>query len=144
MVAVCSIYRHTVTTISEMGNCMRLILILIFSSLSVIACSTLSKSPETLRHNYLAITQPGISMDEAVPLIKRKIQPEGSLMVREGVPCLEREEAHRQKGVHSIKVNLGWYYWGTVNTPVYGEWCFNDNKQLIDIIVYKAIDDSGH
>ena len=108
------------------------------------ACSNLSKSPSTLRHNYLAITQPGISMDEAVPLIKKKIKPEGSLLVREGVPCLDKEELSRQKGSHSIKVNLGWYYWGTVETPVYGEWCFNDNRQLIDIVVYKAIDDSAH
>ena len=123
---------------------MRLPLIVILITLFLTACSNLSKSPDTLRRNYLAITEPGISMDEAVPLIKRKIQPEGSLMVREGVPCLEREDEHRQKGVHSIKVNLGWYYWGTVNTPVYGEWCFNDNRKLIDIIVYKAIDDSGH
>jgi hypothetical protein len=84
-------------------------------------------------------------MDEAIPLIKQKIKPEGSLLVREGVPCLDREEARFQKGSHSIKVNLGWYYWGTMETPVYGEWCFNDNKQLIEIIVYKNIDDSlGH
>jgi len=123
---------------------MRLAISLIVVSLSLVACSNLSKSPHTLRHNYLAITQPGISMDEAVPLIKKKIQPEGSLVVREGVPCLEKEELHLQKGVHSIKVNLGWYYWGTVQTPVYGEWCFNDNKMLIDIIVYKAIDDFAH
>ncbi|MCW8923580.1 MAG: hypothetical protein OQK69_08140 [Gammaproteobacteria bacterium] len=123
---------------------MRLIFSLIIISLSLMACSNLSKSPSTLRHNYLAITQPGISMDEAVPLIKKKIKPEGSLLVREGVPCLDKEEEHLQKGSHSIKVNLGWYYWGTIKTPVYGEWCFNDNKKLIDIIVYKAIDDFAH
>ena len=123
---------------------MRLILSLIVVGLSLMACSNLSKSPSTLRHNYLAITQPGISMDEAVPLIKKKIKPEGSLLVREGVPCLDKEEERHQKGAHSIKVNLGWYYWGTVETPVYGEWCFNDNKKLIDIVVYKAIDDFAH
>ena len=123
---------------------MRLTAILILIALSVTACSNLSKSSSTLRHNYLAITQPGISMEETIPLIKKKIQPEGSLMVREGKPCLDKEEVHLQKGSHSIKVNLGWYYWGTVNTPVYGEWCFNDNKKLIDIIVYKAIDDSTY
>lgn len=123
---------------------MRLTAILILITLSAAACSNLSKSPSTLRSNYLAITQPGISMDETIPLIKKKIKPEGSLMVRQGKPCLDREEIQRQKGTHSIKVNLGWYYWGTVNTPVYGEWCFNDNKKLIDIIVYKAIDDSLH
>lgn len=120
---------------------MRLTLSLIIISLSLAACSNLSKSPDTLRSNYLAITQPGISMEETIPLIKKKIKPEGSLVVREGKPCLDREEIQRQKGTHSIKVNLGWYYWGTVNTPVYGEWCFNDNKKLIDIIIYKAIDD---
>lgn len=120
---------------------MRLTLSLILISLSLAACSTLSKSPSTLRSNYLVITQPGISMDETIALIKKKIQPEGSLIVRQGKPCLDREEIQRQKGTHSIKVNLGWYYWGTVNTPVYGEWCFNDNKKLIDIIIYKAIDD---
>jgi len=123
---------------------MRLAISLIIITVSLAACSNLSKSTSTLRHNYLAITQPGISLDEAIPLIKRKIKPEGSLLVREGKPCLDREESHLQKGVHSIKVNLGWYYWGTVNTPVYGEWCFNDNKKLIDIIVYKAIDDFSH
>ena len=123
---------------------MRLAISLIIISMSLTACSNLSKSTSTLRHNYLAITQPGISMDDAVPLIKRKIKPEGSLLVREGTPCLDREEIHLQKGVHSIKVNLGWYYWGTVKTPVYGEWCFNDNKKLVDIIVYKAIDDFAH
>lgn len=123
---------------------MRLVISLIITSLSLAACSNLSKSPATLRHNYLAITQPGISMDEAVLLIKKKIKPEGSLMVREGKPCLDKEDVKNQKGTHSIKVNLGWYYWGTVETPVYGEWCFNDNKKLIDIIVYKAIDDFAH
>ena len=123
---------------------MRLTAILILIALSTTACSNLSKSSNTLRKNYLAITLPGTSMDEVVPLIKKKIKPEGSLLIREGKPCLDKEEAHRQKGVHSIKVNLGWYYWGTVNTPVYGEWCFNDNKKLIDIIVYKAIDDSNY
>lgn len=121
---------------------MRLVISLIMVSLSLTACSNLSKPSSTLRYNYLAITQPGISMDETIPLIKKKIKPEGSLMVREGVPCLNKEKIQRQKGVHSIKVNLGWYYWGTVNTPVYGEWCFNENKKLIDIIVYKAIDDA--
>ena len=123
---------------------MRFITYLIFISTALTACSNLSKSPETLRHNYLAITQPGISMDETIPLIKKKIQPEGSLVVREGIPCLDREPLERQKGSHSIKVNLGWYYWGAMKTPVYGEWCFNDNKTLIDIIVYKAIDDLQH
>ncbi len=123
---------------------MRLVISLIIVSLSLAACSNLSKSPATLRHNYLAITQPGISMDEAVLLIKKKIKPEGSLLVREGKPCLDKEDIQYQKGTHSIKVNLGWYYWGTVETPVYGEWCFNDNKKLIDIVVYKAIDDFAH
>lgn len=123
---------------------MRFMIKLIVISVFLTACSNLSKSPETLRHNYLAITQPGISMDETIPLIKRKIQPEGTLVVREGTPCLDRESPERQKGSHSIKVNLGWYYWGVMKTPVYGEWCFNDNKTLIDIIVYKAIDDVQH
>lgn len=122
---------------------MRLVISLIIISLSSVACSNLSKSPDTLRSNYLAITQPGIGMDEAVLLIKSKIKPKGSLMVREGTPCLDKEEIQRQKGTHSIKVNLGWYYWGAVNTPVYGEWCFNDNKKLIDIIIHKDIDDSA-
>ena len=124
-----------------MGSFMRLTIGLTLISLSLIACSSLSKSPDTLRHNYLAITQPGISMDETVVLIKKKIKPDGSLIVREGIPCLDKEEGYRQKGVHSIKVNLGWYYWGTVESPVFGEWCFNGNKKLIDIVVYKAIDD---
>lgn len=121
---------------------MRLITGLIITSIFLIACSNLSKSESTLRHNYLAITQPGISMDEAIPLIKTRIKPEGSLIVREGVPCLDREVSHLQKGSHSIKVNLGWYYWGVMKTPVFGEWCFNDDRKLIDIIVYKNIDDS--
>lgn len=115
---------------------------LVILSLSLVACSNLSKSPDTLRHNYLAITEPGITMDEAIPLIKNKIQPKGSLLIRENIPCLDKDEISRQKGSHSIKVNLGWYYWGTVNTPVYGEWCFNENKILTDVIVYKIIDDS--
>lgn len=118
---------------------------LIITSVLMISCSNLSKSESTLRHNYLAITQPGISMDEAIPLIKTRIKPEGSLNVREGVPCTSRDASGTPKGRHSIKVNLGWYYWGVMETPVYGEWCFNDNKKLIDIIVYKNIDDSsGH
>lgn len=123
---------------------MRFMINLIVISVFLTACSNLSKSPETLRHNYLAITQPGISMDETIPLIKKKIQPEGALMVREGTPCLDKESLELQKGSHSIKVNLGWYYWGVMKTPVYGEWCFNSNKTLIDIIVYKAIDDFQH
>lgn len=117
------------------------ITLLLTLSLAV-ACSNLSKSESTLRHNYLAITQPGIDMDTAVTLIKRKIKPEGSLLVRENVPCHDKEEPRYQKGAHSIKVNLGWYYWGAMKTPVIGEWCFNDNRQLIDIIVYKAVDDT--
>ena len=124
---------------------MRLLVCLIIASTGLIACSNLSKSESTLRHNYLAITQPGISMEEAVTLIKTRIKPEGSLFVREGVPCLDREEVHRQIGRHSIRVNLGWYYWGVMETPVYGEWCFNDEKKLINIVVIKNIDDSaGH
>ena len=115
---------------------------LILISLFLAACSNLSKSPQTLRHNYLAITQPGISMDEAVPLIKKKITPDGSLFFRVGVPCLEKEELPQQKGFHSIKVDLGWYYWGTIETHMYGEWCFNENRKLIDIIVYRSIDDT--
>ncbi len=118
---------------------------LILASLMLAACSGLSKSESTLRHNYLAITQPGISMDEAIPLIKTRIKPEGSLIVRQGVPCLSREISSRQKGAHSVKVNLGWYYWGVMKTPVIGEWCFNDENRLMDIVVYKQIDDSdGH
>jgi len=116
---------------------------LIITSVLCSACSNLSKSESTLRSNYLAITQPGIDMDEAVVLIKKKIKPEGSLMVRENIPCLDREIASKQKGAHSIKVNLGWYYWGTMETPVYGEWCFNHDKKLMDIIVYKNIDDAA-
>ncbi len=123
---------------------MRFMIKLVIISAFLTACSNLSKSPETLRHNYLAITQPGISMDETIPLIKKRIQPEGALVVREGTPCLDKEPPKLQKGSHSIKVNLGWYYWGAMKTPVYGEWCFNDNKTLIDIIVYKAIDDVHH
>jgi hypothetical protein len=119
-----------------------LILVTLFCVVFCVACSNLSKSESTLRHNYLAITQPGIDMEEAVRLIKKKIKPEGSLIVRENVPCLNKEELKFQKGTHSIQVNLGWYYWGVMETPVYGEWCFNDNRQLIDIVVYKAIDDS--
>jgi len=122
---------------------MRLIASLIITSVSFSACSNLSKSEHTLRHNYLAITQPGIDMDEAVILIKTRIKPEGSLYVREGVPCRDREELRFQKGTHSIKVNLGWYFWGVEKTPVFGEWCFNDDKKLMDIIVYKNIDDSA-
>jgi hypothetical protein len=120
----------------------RLFITLILTTCMTVACSHLSKSESTLRHNYLAITQPGISMEESVRLIKNKIKPDGGLMVREQVPCRDREEAKYQKGTHSIKVNLGWYYWGVMKTPVYGEWCFNDNRQLIDIVVYKAVDDS--
>ena len=112
--------------------------------LALTGCSNLSKSPETLRHNYLAITLHGTSMDEAVRLIKTKIKPEGSLYERAGVPCLEKEELSRQKGAHSIKVDLGWYYWGVVKTHMYGEWCFNDNENLIDIIVYRDIDESSN
>lgn len=124
---------------------MRLVFVLIITSFFLMACSHLSKSENTLRRNYLVITQLGISMGEAIPLIKTRIKPEGSLIVREGVPCLDKEETRLQKGSHSIKVNLGWYYWGVMETPVYGEWCFNDNRKLIDIIVYKNIDDSvGH
>ena len=123
---------------------MRQLISLLIISVFLAACSNLSKSSSTLRKNYLAVTQPGISMDEAISLIKKKIKPEGSLLVREGKPCLDKEELQHQKGTHSIKVNLGWYYWGTVETPVYGEWCFNDNKKLIDIVVYKAIDDFAH
>ena len=119
------------------------IIFLIITSLFLTACSNLSKSENTLRRNYLAITQPGIDMEETVVLIKKKIKPDGSLIVREGVPCLNKEEPHLQKGVHSIRVNLGWYYWGVMETPVYGEWCFNDRKKLIDIIVIKNIDDSN-
>lgn len=127
----------------------RLSIGLIITSTLCAACSSLSQSESTLRNRYLAITQPGINMDEAVILIKRKIKPSGALTVRENRPCLEREAGHRQKGVHSIKVNLGWYYWGSMETPVYGEWCFNENRQLLDIIVRKNIDEaaaerSGH
>jgi hypothetical protein len=120
----------------------RAITILTLTTLLCMACSNLSKSETTLRHNYLAITQPGIDMEEAIRLIKQKIKPEGSLLVRDNVPCLKKEEAKFQKGTHSIKVNLGWYYWGAMKTPVFGEWCFNDNKKLMDIVVYKAIDDT--
>ena len=122
---------------------MRLFFSLIITSLLTTACSNLSKSETTLRRNYLAITQPGISMDETVPLIKSRIKPEGSLFVREGVPCLEKEEPRFQKGVHSIRVNLGWYYWGVMETPVFGEWCFNDHRKLVDIVIIKNIDDSN-
>ena len=122
---------------------MRLLVCLIIASMCLAACSNLSKSESTLRHNYLAITQPGIGMEEAVKLIKTRIKPEGSLYVREGVPCLDKEDVHRQIGRHSIRVNLGWYYWGVMKTPVYGEWCFNDNKKLINIVIIKNIDDSG-
>jgi hypothetical protein len=114
----------------------------VFCAAFCVACSNLSKSESTLRHNYLAITQPGIDMEEAARLIKKKIKPEGALHVRENVPCRDKEEPKYQKGTHSIKVNLGWYYWGVMETPVYGEWCFNDDRKLVDIVVYKAIDDS--
>ena len=120
------------------------IIYLTLMALLLTGCSNLSKSPETLRHNYLAITLHGTSMEQAVPLIKQKIKPEGSLLVRKGVPCLDKEELSRQKGAHSIKVDLGWYYWGVVKTHMYGEWCFNENEKLIDIIVYRDIDDSSN
>ena len=115
------------------------IIFLSLIALSLASCSSLNKSPETLRHNYLVITPYGTSMDDAVPLIKKKIKPEGSLLVRRGVACLEKEEAHKQKGSHSIKVDLGWFYWGVVKTNMIGEWCFNDDEKLQDIIVYRSV-----
>lgn len=105
------------------------------------ACSPLSRPDRDLRSEYLAITQPGINMDTAVRLIKNKIHPEGELLVRRNTPCLEREAPSQQKGSASIKVNLGWYYWGATRTHTYGEWCFNDSDRLIDIIVYKSFDE---
>ncbi len=119
-------------------------IILTLISLSLLACSSLSKSPETLRHNYLVITPYGISMDEAVPLIKKQIAPKGSLYVRNNKACLDKEELSKQKGRHSIKVDLGWYYWGSVQTNMYAEWCFNSDEKLIDIIVYRSIEDSSN
>lgn len=110
-------------------------------SLLCIACSHLNQSENDLRQQYLAITEPGIGMDETVQLIKKKIQPEGELLVRADTPCLEREKPALQKGSASIKVDLGWYYWGVTRTTTYGEWCFNDAGHLIDIIVYKAFDE---
>ena len=121
----------------------RLMICLIISASLCTACSRLSKSENTLRHNYLAITPPGTDMDRAVQLIKQRIKPEGALLVRNNTPCLEREATSAQIGVHSIKVNLGWYYWGVMQTPVIGEWCFNDEKKLVDIVVRKQLDDSG-
>jgi hypothetical protein len=108
--------------------------------LSSLACSHLSRPDNELRSEYLAITEPGISLDAAVKLIKNRIQPEGELLVRSNTPCLEREAPSQQKGSSSIKVDLGWYYWGATRTNTYGEWCFNDADQLIDIIVYKSFE----
>jgi hypothetical protein len=108
---------------------------------AALACSHLSQSDSDLRRQYLAITEPGIDISTAVSLIKSKIHPEGELMVRDNTPCLEREAPAQQKGSSSIKVNLGWYYWGATRTNTYGEWCFNDAGRLIDIVVYKAFDE---
>ncbi len=105
-------------------------------------CSHLSQPDEDLRRQYLAITEPGISIKTAVDLIKQRVQPEGELLVRANTPCLARESKEKQKGSASIKANMGWYYWGATRTTTYGEWCFNENNQLIDVIVYKSFD--GH
>jgi hypothetical protein len=99
------------------------------------------RTDSALRRQYLAITQPGIGLEAAVTLIKKQIHPEGALQVRHHVPCLEREEAALRKGAHSIKVNLGWYYWGVTRAERIGEWCFNDHDHLIDIIIYTSVDD---
>jgi len=109
--------------------------------LAVLACSHISQPDSDLRNQYLAITEPGIDLSTAVSLIKSKIKPEGELLVRDNTPCLERESLDKQKGSSSIKVNLGWYYWGATRTNTFGEWCFNDAGRLIDIIVYKAFDE---
>jgi len=111
--------------------------------LACFACSPLSRPDNDLRSEYLTITEPGINLDTAVKLIKNKIHPEGELLVRRNTPCLEREAPSRQKGSSSIKVNLGWYYWGATRTNTYGEWCFDDSDRLIDIIVYKSFDEPG-
>jgi hypothetical protein len=109
--------------------------------LASLACSHLSQSESDLRREYLSITEPGIDISTAVSLIKSKIHPEGELIVRNSTPCLERESPDRQKGSASIRVNLGWYYWGVARTNTYGEWCFNDAGRLIDIIVYRSFDE---
>lgn len=120
---------------------MRRLLILSIVCLAGVACSDLyKKSDSDLRSEYLAITQPGTSMDEAVNLIKKKIHPEGPLDIRRNVPCQEREDASKQIGTHSIKVDLGWYYWGATKANKIGEWCFNADEKLINIIVYNSID----
>ena len=121
---------------------MRRIVFLSSLCLFSVACSHLSQSDDDLRRQYLAITEPGISMAAAVDLIKSKIQPEGELLIRNNTPCREREAEQQQLGSASIKVNLGWYFWGVARTITYGEWCFNDADRLIDVIVYKSFDES--
>ena len=120
---------------------MRYIVLLSSICLFCISCSHLSRSEDDLRQQYLAITEPGINMEQAVSLIKKKIQPEGELQVRTNTPCLDREKPALQKGSASIKVNLGWYFWGVTRTTTYGEWCFNEFDHLVDIVVYKSFDD---
>ena len=105
------------------------------------ACSNLSRSERDLRREFLAVTPIGTSMEESITRIKKKIKPKGGVFVRENNPCLEREKSRHQKGSHSLKVNLGWYYWGVTETTAIGEWCFNDRKNLIDIVVYKEFED---
>lgn len=117
--------------------------ILLSSICLLAACSHLSQPDDDLRRQYLAVTEPGIGIDTAVDLIKRRLQPEGELLVRASTPCLARESKEKQRGSASIKANMGWYYWGVTRTTTYGEWCFNENNQLIDVIVYKSFDDNA-
>ena len=120
---------------------MRRLVLLSSLSLLTLACSHLSQSEDDLRRQYLAITEPGIDIDTAISLIKNRIHPDGELLVRNNTPCLEREALAQQKGHSSLKVNMGWYFWGVTRTITYGEWCFNDAGRLIDIIVYKSFDE---
>lgn len=109
------------------------------TSLLLAACSNLSKSESDLRRQFLAATPLGTSMEDAPNMIKRKLKPKGGVHIRDRVPCRDLSSRNKSIGIHSIRANMGWYYWGVTEATTIGEWCFDNQHRLIEIVVYKEV-----
>ena len=125
-------------------------------------CSTTSirRSEDHTRQRLLLQTPLGTKADVVLELVKNDTKREATDRepyydtTRGGtrrwtVPLSAKTHGDRSRqervGTRSIDVCLGGYHWATIRwfyfkTYVYVTWCFNNQDELIDILVYKEED----
>jgi hypothetical protein len=114
-----------------------LVVVFLFSG-----CSALNsrRSEENLRESLLRLTPLGSSFEQVESVVKRegwkhaRALPTHGFYIRYPLP-------ERTIGKSSITATLGEHWWFPIGTEgAYAAWCFDENRRLIEIVVYKQVD----